>query len=335
MIKNYSLQEIYKSTQLKKNIFAIKHEDRDVLFYKGDFLMDGKMFFPFTDNFETSIDLFGYLMPKRYFEYFNLIKDDFDNIKEIDDAYIVGSGIDHNYYHNVIDFYSRLFFCKNFNNKKIVLGENNIMNVLTTMIDTLKIKNKILYVDDKFKRYKNSIYIINRHTDTVELYEKYFSKKKISKKLVYISRADSNNRKVINEAQVINLLKNYNFEVVTLSDLSFKSQINLFNDSKIIVTMHGASLTNLVFSPQEQTVIEMVPNYTKNKSNFYCDLSVSEFDNYLRIFFKKIAKIKKLNHFFLFCDYKATKTDNNKEQFTLTDIVVDIDLLNQIIQKIL
>ena len=335
MIKNYSLQEIYKSAQLKKNIFSIKHDGRDIIFYKGDFFMDGKMFFPFTDNFETSIDLFGYLMPKRYFEYFSLIKENFENIQEIDDAYIVGSGSDHNYYHNVIDFYSRLLFYKNFNNKKIILGETNLKNVITTMIDTLKIENKIVYVNDKFKKYKNSIFLINRFTDIVDFYDKYFSKKKIPKKLVYISRADSNNRKVINENQVINLLKSYNFEIVTLSDLSFLSQINLFNESKIIVTMHGASLTNLVFSPQEQTVLEMVPNFTKNKSNFYCDLSVSEFDDFVRKHFKNMAKIKKLNHFFLFCDYKSKKIEANKEQFTLTDIIVDIDLLNQIIQKIL
>lgn len=335
MIKNFPFEEISKSNHLKKNIYKIKNQGESILFYKGDFIMDGKMFLPFTENYETSTELFGNFNSQKYIKYFNSIKDNFESIKTIKNAYVVGSNSNLNYYHNVIDFYSRLFFCKKFIFKKIIFGKLNYKTILKHMLDVLKIENDILHVDEKFKRYEDSIFVINKYTNVTNLYYKYFSKKTLPHKLVYVSRSDATNRNVINEDEVIKLVKKYNFEIVILSQLSFQSQINIFNESSMIITMHGAGLTNLVFSQQGQNVIEFVPNFTNNKDNFYCDLSINDHDDSVRTHFKAISKLRKLNHYFLFCDYSQNKKAEDKNPFTLTDIRVDLNLLNQLILKII
>ena len=51
--------------------------------------------------------------------------------------------------------------------------------------------------------------------------------------------------------------KNLSHQVQVLEDLSFCQQIHMFSSSRIIVAMHGAALSNLIFSRCDSTVIEL------------------------------------------------------------------------------
>jgi len=73
---------------------------------------------------------------------------------------------------------------------------------------------------------------------------------------IYISRSKAINRKVLNEEQVISLLKEYDFEVVNFEDLSIEQQIKLANSTSILVALHGAGLTNAYFMQKETAVLE-------------------------------------------------------------------------------
>lgn len=81
-------------------------------------------------------------------------------------------------------------------------------------------------------------------------------------KRIYISRADANSRRVINEDEVIDLLMKYNFQVYTMQNLSVTEQASIFSTSELIVSPHGAALTNLVFCNSKTKVLEIFsPNY--------------------------------------------------------------------------
>ena len=74
-----------------------------------------------------------------------------------------------------------------------------------------------------------------------------------------ISRADAAGRKPINEEQVQQALRARGFDVVTLSGRSARDQIELFASASHVVGVHGAGLTNVLFSPPDTRVLEVLP----------------------------------------------------------------------------
>ena len=74
---------------------------------------------------------------------------------------------------------------------------------------------------------------------------------------IYISRKNSSSRKIINENQLITLLTNFGFKVVSLESMTFLQQVGLFSQTEIIVAPHGAGLTNLIFCQPGVKVIEI------------------------------------------------------------------------------
>lgn len=79
---------------------------------------------------------------------------------------------------------------------------------------------------------------------------------------IYISRGDAQHRQVKDEANIINYLNKIGFKSVTLNAISVVEQAQLFSQAKVIVSPHGAGLTNLVFcNPQTKIVEFFSPNY--------------------------------------------------------------------------
>lgn len=98
------------------------------------------------------------------------------------------------------------------------------------------------------------------------LRNEFLGKVKIQKegkhKRIYISREDAYHRKVLNEADVFSVLEKYGFKLVKLSTLSFTEKIELFHCAEMIVSPHGAGLTNLIFCNPGTKIIEMfTPTY--------------------------------------------------------------------------
>ncbi len=75
---------------------------------------------------------------------------------------------------------------------------------------------------------------------------------------VFISRADSNKKRINNEAEIGSKLEKIGFKVIILSMLSLDEQIRIFCNAKVIIATHGAGLTNLLFS-YKPIVIEIFP----------------------------------------------------------------------------
>lgn len=74
---------------------------------------------------------------------------------------------------------------------------------------------------------------------------------------LYISRSDASYRKVKNDHQVMGLLASYGFKHVVLQGMSLADQARLFYSAEVIVSPHGAGLTNLVFCRPETKVVEI------------------------------------------------------------------------------
>ncbi len=82
---------------------------------------------------------------------------------------------------------------------------------------------------------------------------------------IYISRGDARYRRVLNEDEVIEMLRPWGFVIVQLESLSFSEQVALFAQAKVILGAHGSGLTNIVFCQPGTQVIEWVsPHYNRH-----------------------------------------------------------------------
>lgn len=77
---------------------------------------------------------------------------------------------------------------------------------------------------------------------------------------VYLSRAKARYRKITNEEAVFQLLEKNGFETVYAEDLSWKEQLQLFHETRVLVANHGAGLTNVLFMQPRSTVLEIRKN---------------------------------------------------------------------------
>ncbi|MBD2483561.1 glycosyltransferase 61 family protein [Planktothrix sp. FACHB-1365] len=81
-------------------------------------------------------------------------------------------------------------------------------------------------------------------------------------KRIYISRNSAKSRRVLNEDELLTILKPFGVESVQLESMSVVEQAALFSQAELIIAPHGSGLTNLVFCQPGTKVIELFsPNY--------------------------------------------------------------------------
>ena len=136
-----------------------------------------------------------------------------------------------------------------------------------------------------------SIEIQNLPPWIIKFLRNNFLKEKNNKKLFsekfYIDRSDSKSnhrhlRKIINEDEVKDFLIKKGFSIITLSNLSFKQQVNLFSNASQIVGLHGAGFANLTFCNPKTFILEIKPesagpvigNLAKNLKLHYDEISI-------------------------------------------------------------
>ncbi len=75
---------------------------------------------------------------------------------------------------------------------------------------------------------------------------------------LYLSRRQWRDRHTVNEDQIERLLFSYGFESISPESLSVAEQVQLFSQAKTVVSSHGSQFTNILFSPPNLTVIDII-----------------------------------------------------------------------------
>ena len=75
-----------------------------------------------------------------------------------------------------------------------------------------------------------------------------FDTKKFKKIKLFINRKESTGRTITNFKELIPLLDKHNYIVLYLEDISIEQQIEYFSRASVIIGIHGAGLTNMIFS---------------------------------------------------------------------------------------
>ncbi len=202
---------------------------------------------------------------------------------------LTGGAGNNNYWHWLFDVLPRLKIFENINDLKKIdffLFPNTEKKFQKESLDLLKIPIKKRLSSIKYRHLESKQiiatghpYVINNDasneiqnlplwiiewlkkslTENIELEDKSFPQN------IYIDRGDANPniknlRKIINEEEIINILKNKNFKIVRLSDLSISDQIKLFFNAKYIIGLHGAGFANVIFSKNGLKMLELKPS---------------------------------------------------------------------------
>ena len=122
-------------------------------------------------------------------------------------------------------------------------------------------------------------------------------------KRVYISRGDANERHIVNEKDVVEILREYGFQTYQLETMSVEEQIELFTDAEIVIAPHGAGLANIMFC-QETTVIEL-------------------FGSLVKYPFRRLANTLEHEYHAIYCEPRET------------DLYVDPEVLREHVEKCL
>lgn len=95
---------------------------------------------------------------------------------------------------------------------------------------------------------------------------------------IYISRQKAQKRKIVNEDDVVAMLTLFGYEIHFFEDYSFKEQLMLMRETKSLVSIHGAGLTNMLFMPKGGKVLELRNNHDPYNNCYFSLASDLEHD---------------------------------------------------------
>ena len=81
---------------------------------------------------------------------------------------------------------------------------------------------------------------------------------------VYVSRAVARRRRIVNENELLPLLERHGFETIRPGELTVLEQMETFSSADVVVSAHGAELTNLAYCGAGAKVIELFSPYYLN-----------------------------------------------------------------------
>ncbi|MDO5973956.1 glycosyltransferase family 61 protein [Flavivirga jejuensis] len=228
----------------------------------------------------------------------------------IEKAIVLSNYLEQNYYHWILECVSRLVIIKTeeLNKYKIVIDSKSPKFVIDSLINLLDINQENIFLK-KNKRLKVSNVLIpsfphtrDESTSWTNVYNpsvirkiNSLSKRKTiiapRKRNFIISRKKATQRRILNSDIILKKYTELCFEIVFLEDLLFTEQMQLFRNAGIIISTHGAGLTNLIFSEQP-VIVEFFPSNRYNRDAFYFYQISSELDfsHYIIEFEAKNAK---------------------------------------------
>jgi hypothetical protein len=226
----------------------------------------------------------------------------------------------HNYYHWLNDVLPRIkLYEEVFDQIDHFCIASNVPAKFLAVLKDFGIPNeKIFLVRDNEKLHFDHLYVASLPGSegrspywAVDFIRQKFIKRSealpTSKKL-YFKRGKSAERKILNEDSLIAKLQNIGFEIVDPGGLSIYEQIALMQQAKIIMGAHGAALSNLLFSQDNITVIELFsPDYFRTDCYY------------------TLSSLKKLDYWYI--------VGNKPNDAKWGDIVADEELLVKTIQK--
>lgn len=122
---------------------------------------------------------------------------------------------------------------------------------------------------------------------------------------IYVVRKKAIKRKIINEEDVMALVKLKGFVCIDFEDFTFAEQVQICNKAAILISIHGAGLTNCMFMKEGSKLLELRKN-----------------DGGEMYYYHMIASATGIEYYYQFC-----KSDRPELPVNTADLIVDIEKL--------
>lgn len=136
---------------------------------------------------------------------------------------------------------------------------------------------------------------------------------KVTNEKIYISRQKASRRFVLNETDVIKVITEFGFSIVYMEDYSFAEQVSIAHNAKVLVSIHGGALTNILFMQKGSCVLELRREGDGENCMFF-----------------SLADALEVNYYYQFC--KGNFNNSTANNF---DLVVDCSALKNNLEIIL
>jgi len=309
MITNKNSFDILNDESLNKSFLNATLKDLNIncKIYKGNFFSDSFNYFPITENFEVFHDLYK-IQNENSLDHFysknfvDNLKNNLAGFKSFSNIFLLGSSPGDNYFSNLIYFLPRLYFC-DLDKTKIAIHRNlsnKFRSFINEICSSLNKKITFTYLDDEFYKFKDSYVpqFLNKEESikVLKFFLNNYQNKKNKKTKLYITRQNSNYRKILNEADVIAFLKKNNFQIINPFNYEIKEQINLFSNADIVVSPTGSNLANIIFCKKGAKIYEILPEFKHS------------YENSLSSRYQKICEITGLDYYKIKADSVDVKT---------------------------
>jgi capsular polysaccharide biosynthesis protein len=193
------------------------------------------------------------------------------------------------FFHWMTESLPRLEACADFMNGHAVLLPGAYSKIRFVQESLTLLQVPIIYYDMAVPLSVNEMLVPSHTAPTGNYNEKFIhrlrgrliprraSNEKVSSgsNRIYISRRKAERRRLTNENEVGAILRKFGFKAHCMEDYCLVDQIEIMSKAEMLVGLHGAGLTNMMFMRPQSKILE-IRNYEDNHNNCYFALA-SEF----------------------------------------------------------
>src|SRR5258706_3576174 len=129
---------------------------------------------------------------------------------------------------------------------------------------------------------------------------------------IYVSRMRATRRRVINEEGVSALLREYGFVTLYFEDYTFEKQLTMASHARMLISIHGAGLTNMLFMKAQTSILEFRPQ-----------------NDYTNLCYYALASALDLNYYYQFGESEQNTQGINE------DLFINLTKLRENIEKMI
>ena len=143
--------------------------------------------------------------------------------------------------------------------------------------------------------------------------------------VLYIKRHAQSRRRILNEEELFETLQSqFKLKIIDPSCLSFNQQVQEFNSTKCVISLHGAALSHLIWMKEGSHVIELYKDLNSYLGNIY------EPPKSPSSWYTRLSTIMNLNYHLFQCFSPNSKSTNAPS----SSLVVDCAKLKKLLIKI-
>jgi capsular polysaccharide biosynthesis protein len=206
------------------------------------------------------------------------------------------------YYHWVTESLTKLIALEMFTHECVLVLPEVLENYHTDSLKSFKFLNIVFLKPNQILQCSNILaidYIApmgNYNLENIYLLRKKIldfydgaATAKFTWQNLYVSRSKAKSRKLINELEISDILSKHSFHTIYFEDYSFLEQIQIIRNCRNIIVLHGAGLTNMIFSKNKLNVIE-IRGRNNSRDNCYFSLACALGHNYYYLIADEVRK---------------------------------------------